>query len=45
MGGALDRGVRAVLAKHVIFAWNRLGLSHARQSILANVAKAVVFAS
>ncbi|OXM59668.1 thiopeptide-type bacteriocin biosynthesis protein [Amycolatopsis vastitatis] len=45
MTGGLDRGVRAVLAKHVIFAWNRLGLSHTRQSILANVARAAVFAS
>jgi thiopeptide-type bacteriocin biosynthesis protein len=45
ISGALQRGVRAVLAKHVIFAWNRLGLSHTRQSILANVARAVVFAS
>ncbi|WP_414942711.1 thiopeptide-type bacteriocin biosynthesis protein [Amycolatopsis sp. cmx-11-51] len=42
-GGVLRRGLRAVLANHVIFAWNRLGLSHTRQSILANVAKAVVF--
>ena len=41
--GTLRRGLRAVLAKHVIFAWNRLGLSHMRQSILANIAKAVVF--
>jgi thiopeptide-type bacteriocin biosynthesis protein len=41
--GTLRRGLRAVLAKHVIFAWNRLGLPHTRQSILANVAKTVVF--
>jgi thiopeptide-type bacteriocin biosynthesis protein len=41
--GTLRRGLRAVLAKHVIFAWNRLGLPHSRQSILANVAKTVVF--
>jgi thiopeptide-type bacteriocin biosynthesis protein len=41
--GTLCRGLRAVLAKHIIFAWNRLGLPHSRQSILANVAKTVVF--
>ncbi len=40
--GALRRGVRAVLAHHVIFHWNRLGLPHTTQSILANVATAVV---
>jgi len=40
--GTLRRGLRAVLAHHVIFAWNRIGLSHTTQSILANVAKAVV---
>ncbi|MGH3913233.1 MAG: thiopeptide-type bacteriocin biosynthesis protein, partial [Pseudonocardiaceae bacterium] len=40
--GTLRRGARAVLAQHVIFHWNRLGLPHATQSILANVAKAVV---
>jgi thiopeptide-type bacteriocin biosynthesis protein len=40
--GTLRRGLRAVLAHHVIFAWNRIGLSHTTQSLLANVAKAVV---
>jgi thiopeptide-type bacteriocin biosynthesis protein len=40
--GNLLRGLRAVLAHHVVFAWNRVGLSHATQSLLANVAKAVV---
>ncbi len=40
--GILRRGLRAVLAHHVIFAWNRIGLSYTTQSILANVAKAVV---
>lgn len=40
--GTLRRGLRAVLAHHVIFAWNRIGLSHATQSLLANVAKVVV---
>ncbi|WNV90243.1 thiopeptide-type bacteriocin biosynthesis protein [Umezawaea sp. Da 62-37] len=41
--GALRRGTRAVLAHHVIFHWNRLGLSHTTQSLLAHTAKAVVF--
>ncbi|MGH3854055.1 MAG: thiopeptide-type bacteriocin biosynthesis protein [Pseudonocardiaceae bacterium] len=40
--GTLRRGVRAVLAHHIIFHWNRLGLPHTTQSILANVAKTVV---
>lgn len=40
--GTLSRGVRAVLAHHIIFHWNRLGLPHSTQSILANVAKAIV---
>jgi len=40
--GTLCRGVRAVLAHHVIFHWNRIGLPYATQRILANVAEAVV---
>jgi len=40
--GILGRGLRAVLAHHVIFAWNRIGLSYTTQSILANVATTVV---
>lgn len=40
--GTLRRGLRAVLAHHVIFAWNRAGLSHTTQSLLATVAKAVI---
>ncbi len=40
--GTLRRGVRAVLAHHVIFHWNRLGLPYTTQCILANVATAVV---
>ncbi len=43
LNGVLQRGLRAVLAQHVIFAWNRLGLPHATQSLLSNTAKAVVF--
>ncbi|MGH8898290.1 MAG: thiopeptide-type bacteriocin biosynthesis protein [Egibacteraceae bacterium] len=41
--GALSRGLRAVLAHHVIFVWNRIGLSYTTQSVLASVARAVVF--
>ncbi|MEU9889713.1 methyltransferase, FxLD system [Sphaerisporangium sp. NPDC051011] len=40
--GELQRGLRAVLAHHVIFHWNRLGLSYAEQSTLAQLAKEVV---
>lgn len=40
--GTLRRGIRAVLAHHVIFHWNRIGLPYTTQSILANTAKAVV---
>ena len=43
--GTLHRGLRAVLAHHVIFTWNRIGLSHATQSVLANVATTVVLGS
>lgn len=41
--GVLRRGLRDVLAHHVIFAWNRIGMSYTAQSTLANAAKAVVF--
>ncbi|WP_030017925.1 thiopeptide-type bacteriocin biosynthesis protein [Streptomyces monomycini] len=41
--GRLQRGLRAVLAHHVIFAFNRLGLPHATQSTLTTNATAVVF--
>ncbi|ANW19636.1 thiopeptide-type bacteriocin biosynthesis protein [Streptomyces clavuligerus] len=41
--GALHRGLRDVLAHHVIFAWNRLGLPYATQAALAATAKDVVF--
>ncbi|MEV4315149.1 thiopeptide-type bacteriocin biosynthesis protein [Actinocrispum sp. NPDC049592] len=40
--GALRRGLRSVLAHHVIFHWNRLGLSYNTQSVLARAAKEVV---
>ncbi|EFC83505.1 thiopeptide-type bacteriocin biosynthesis protein [Parafrankia sp. EUN1f] len=41
--GRLHRGLRAVLAHHVIFAWNRHGLPHTAQAVLAHAAKTVVF--
>lgn len=41
--GRLHRGLRAVLAHHLIFAFNRLGLPHAVQATLAAGAKAAVF--
>jgi thiopeptide-type bacteriocin biosynthesis protein len=36
--GALRRGVRDILAHHVIFHWNRLGLSTRDQGVLASAA-------
>ncbi|HEX5402308.1 MAG TPA: thiopeptide-type bacteriocin biosynthesis protein [Pseudonocardiaceae bacterium] len=41
--GELTRGLRAVLAHHMIFHWNRLGLSYESQSFLAAAAREVVF--
>ncbi len=41
--GRLHRGLRAILAHHIIFAWNRHGLPHATQALLAHTAKTVVF--
>jgi thiopeptide-type bacteriocin biosynthesis protein len=41
--GRLHRGLRDVLAHHVIFAWNRLGLSYTVQATMAATAAAVVF--
>ncbi|MEU5425591.1 thiopeptide-type bacteriocin biosynthesis protein [Streptomyces olivoreticuli] len=40
--GVLDRGLRHVLAYHVIFHWNRLGLPARQQSILAWAARGVI---
>ena len=39
--GALNRGLRAVLAQVIIFHWNRLGLSAATQAVLASAAARV----
>lgn len=41
--GRLERGIRAVLAHHVLFAWNRIGLSPTDQAHLAHAAAAAVF--
>jgi thiopeptide-type bacteriocin biosynthesis protein len=41
--GMLHRGLRDVLAHHVIFAWNRLGLPYQAQAVLAATAKTIVF--
>ncbi|MFG2865480.1 thiopeptide-type bacteriocin biosynthesis protein [Streptomyces sioyaensis] len=40
--GTLDRGLREVIAYHVIFHWNRLGLSARPQSILARAARTAI---
>ncbi|MFE2097903.1 thiopeptide-type bacteriocin biosynthesis protein [Streptomyces sp. NPDC059468] len=40
--GTLDRGLRQVLSYHVLFHWNRLGLSMQGQSILAWAARAAI---
>ena len=37
--GTLERGVRGVLAHHIIFHWNRLGLTGQTQAILARAAR------
>jgi len=37
--GALDRGLRSILAHIVIFHWNRLGLPASTQAILAHAAR------
>lgn len=36
--GALHRGLRSILAHHIIFHWNRLGLTGQTQAILASAA-------
>jgi thiopeptide-type bacteriocin biosynthesis protein len=43
--GELTRGLRAVIALHVIFHWNRIGLPAAAQATLAQAAKEAVFGS
>ncbi|GAA0981363.1 hypothetical protein GCM10009555_049350 [Acrocarpospora macrocephala] len=41
--GQLERGLRAVLAHHLIFHFNRAGLSGAEQAVMAALAVEVVF--
>lgn len=41
--GRLTRGLRAILAQHVLFAWNRAGLPADHQRILAQAAATVIF--
>ncbi|WP_239336573.1 thiopeptide-type bacteriocin biosynthesis protein [Frankia sp. CiP3] len=41
--GQLTRGIRAVLAHHVLFAWNRLGIPAADQAQMAATAAHIVF--
>ncbi|MGW6462102.1 rRNA adenine N-6-methyltransferase family protein, partial [Streptomyces sp. NPDC055078] len=41
--GRLTRGLRAVLTDHLLFAFNRLGISASHQSILATAASRVIF--
>ncbi|MEU7183248.1 MULTISPECIES: thiopeptide-type bacteriocin biosynthesis protein [Streptomyces] len=41
--GQLHRGLRDVLAHHVLFAWNRIGLPYVTQATLAAAAKTVIF--
>ncbi|SCF48743.1 thiopeptide-type bacteriocin biosynthesis domain-containing protein [Micromonospora matsumotoense] len=42
-GGHLRRGLRATLAHHVIFAWNRRSVPGLRQAAIATAAKNVIF--
>ncbi|MCT9003543.1 thiopeptide-type bacteriocin biosynthesis protein [Streptomyces rhizosphaerihabitans] len=41
--GQLHRGLRDVLAHHVLFAWNRIGLPYPTQAALVVAAKTVIF--
>jgi thiopeptide-type bacteriocin biosynthesis protein len=41
--GQLTRGLRTVIALHVIFHWNRIGLPTATQARLAQAAKDAIF--
>lgn len=41
--GVLTRGLRSVLAHHILFAWNRAGIPGNQQGILAAAAAQVVF--
>lgn len=41
--GQLTRGLRAVLAHHILFAWNRLGIPASDQAQLAHTAADIIF--
>ncbi|MGH3911788.1 MAG: methyltransferase, FxLD system [Pseudonocardiaceae bacterium] len=41
--GRLTRGLRAVLAHHILFAWNRAGIPADQQALLAAAAAQVIF--
>ncbi|MGH3698837.1 MAG: thiopeptide-type bacteriocin biosynthesis protein, partial [Pseudonocardiaceae bacterium] len=41
--GQLTRGIRAATALHVIFHWNRIGITGATQAVLAQAAKEAIF--
>ncbi|MFD7407997.1 thiopeptide-type bacteriocin biosynthesis protein [Streptomyces sp. NPDC059866] len=41
--GQLRRGLRDVLAHHVLFAWNRIGLPYSTQAVLAATAAIAIF--
>lgn len=41
--GELTRGLRAVLAQHILFAWNRAGIPAEHQALLATTAARVAF--
>ena len=41
--GRLTRGLRAVLAHHILFAWNRMGIPADAQGVLAGTAAHTVF--
>jgi hypothetical protein len=43
--GKLTRGLRDVIALHVIFHWNRIGLPAQTQATLARAAKEAIFGS
>src|SRR5699024_9648552 len=43
--GTLQRGLRSILAHHVIFHWNRFGLDTRTQGILAHEAAARILGS
>lgn len=41
--GQLRRGIREILTHHVIFAWNRRGISGSHQAAMATAAKTLIF--